>query len=216
MAKRGTNLVHGGGRPRASSGVGWKPNGLGEQKPHHYRGIAKTVWENRRNLPWAFRILRKGVCDGCALGVAGFHDWTISGVHLCSTRLDLLQVNTAAAMEPDALADVASLENRNGRELRALGRLAYPMVRHKGEPGFTRVSWDAALDLIAERIRTSGPDRFGLYMTARGITNEVYYVAQKAARAIGTNNVDNAARVCHAPSTTALKAAIGVAATTCS
>ena len=52
------------------------------------------------------RILRKGVCDGCALGVAGFHDWTISGVHLCSTRLDLLQVNTAPAMAPDALADV--------------------------------------------------------------------------------------------------------------
>jgi molybdopterin-dependent oxidoreductase alpha subunit len=55
-----------------------------------------------------------------------------------------------------------------------------------------------------------------MYLTARGITNEVYYVAQKAARAIGTNNIDNAARVCHAPSTTALKATIGVAATTCS
>src|SRR6202142_1282803 len=55
-----------------------------------------------------------------------------------------------------------------------------------------------------------------MYLTQRGITNEVYYVAQKAARAIGNNNVDNAARVCHAPSTTALKAAIGVAATTCS
>ena len=35
-------------------------------------------------------------------------------------------------------------------------------------------------------------------------------------RVIGTNNVDNAARVCHAPSTTALKRTIGVAATTCS
>ncbi len=35
-------------------------------------------------------------------------------------------------------------------------------------------------------------------------------------RVIGTNNVDNAARVCHAPSTAALKKTIGVAATTCS
>ncbi len=35
-------------------------------------------------------------------------------------------------------------------------------------------------------------------------------------RVIGTNNIDNAARVCHAPSTTALKRTIGVAATTCS
>src|SRR5436190_2478667 len=210
------NLVHGGGGLRRDLWVGWKPNGIGEQKPRHYGGIAKTIWENRRNLPWAMRILRKGVCDGCALGVAGFHDWTISGVHLCATRLDLLQVNTAAAMPDDALADVGTLARSNGRELRALGRLAHPMVRHAGEPGFTRVSWDHALDLIAARIRATTPDRFGLYLTARGITNEVYYVAQKAARAIGTNNVDNAARVCHAPSTTALKAAIGVAATTCS
>ena len=90
------------------------------------------------------------------------------------------------------------------------------MVRRAGEKGFTRVSWDDALDLVAGRIRATTPDRVALYLTARGITNEVYYVAQKAARAIGTNNVDNAARVCHAPSTTALKAAIGVAATTCS
>ena len=210
------DLVHGGGRLRRDFWVGWKPNGLGEQKPHHYRGIAKTVWENRRNLPWAVRILRKGVCDGCALGVAGFHDWTLTGVHLCSTRLDLLQVNTASAIDSAALADVSKLENCNGRELRALGRLAYPMVRRAGENGFTRISWTAALDLIADRIKATTPDRVGIYMTARGITNEVYYVAQKAARAIGTNNVDNAARVCHAPSTTALKQSIGVAATTCS
>jgi molybdopterin-dependent oxidoreductase alpha subunit len=208
--------VRSGGGLRRDLWVGWKPNGIGEQKPHHYRGMAKTVWENRRNLPFAWRILRKGVCDGCALGVAGFHDWTITGVHLCSTRLDLLQVNTATAMADSALADVNALANCNGRELRALGRLAHPMMRRAGEPGFTRVSWDTALELIASRIRETTPDRVGMYLTARGITNEVYYVAQKTARAIGTNNVDNAARVCHAPSTTALKETIGVAATTCS
>ena len=35
-------------------------------------------------------------------------------------------------------------------------------------------------------------------------------------RALGTNNVDNAARVCHSPSTFGLKKAVGVGATTCS
>ena len=89
------------------------------------------------------------------------------------------------------------------------------MVRHRGDRGFRRVSWDDALDLVAARIRDAGPNRLGLYLTARGITNEVYYAAQKAARFIGTNNVDNAARVCHAPSTNALKETLGVAATTC-
>src|SRR4051794_17822131 len=179
--------------------------------------MLKTFWENRDNLPYAWRILNKGVCDGCALGVAGFHDWTLSGVHLCTTRLNLLAMNTMAALDPDVLADVAPLRALDGAALRELGRLPYPMVRRAGERGFSRVSWDDALDLVAGGIRAaSSPDAFALYPTARGITNEVYYAAQKAVRAIGTNNVDNAARVCHAPSTTALKRAIGVAATTCS
>src|SRR5437763_566258 len=41
-------------------------------------------------------------------------------------------------------------------------------------------------------------------------------MAQKVARFLGTNNVDNAARLCHSPSTAAMKHALGVAATTCS
>jgi molybdopterin-dependent oxidoreductase alpha subunit len=213
--RRGNDLIKTKGGIRREQWVGWRPNGIGEQKPNHYGAIVQTIWDNRRELPYAMRILRKGVCDGCALGVAGFHDWTISGVHLCTTRLDLLKVNTAHAIDDHHFADVDALARLNGRRLRELGRLAHPMVRRTGERGFTKVSWDDALDLVAERIRATTPERVGLYMTARGITNEVYYTSQKAMRFIGTNNVDNAARVCHAPSTSALKESIGVAATTC-
>ncbi|MGZ4986323.1 MAG: molybdopterin-dependent oxidoreductase, partial [Chthoniobacterales bacterium] len=60
------------------------------------------------------------------------------------------------------------------------------------------------------------PRRIAFYLTSRGLTNEVYYVAQKVARFFGTNNIDNAARVCHSPSGATMKASIGVAATTCS
>jgi molybdopterin-dependent oxidoreductase alpha subunit len=196
--------------------VGWRPNGIGETKPNHYAEMLRTIWENRRHLPYAARILRKGVCDGCALGVAGLHDWTIEGVHLCTTRLALLKTNTMGASNPADLADVEALRGRTGRQLREMGRLAYPMVRQHGESGFTRVSWDAALDLVADKIKATDPRRVAFFLTARGITNEVYYVAQKAARAIGTNHIDNAARICHAPSTGALKAAVGAIATTVS
>ena len=178
--------------------------------------MARIFWSHRRNLPYAWRLLSKGVCDGCALGVAGFHDWTIEGVHLCTTRLELLQINTMRALDPKLLEDVPALRELDGAELRNLGRLPYPMLRRRGEDGFTRISWDEALDLVADRMRSAPPSRSALYLTARGITNEVYYVAQKFMRYIGTNNVDNAARVCHAPSTVALKATIGLGATTCS
>jgi molybdopterin-dependent oxidoreductase alpha subunit len=191
------------------------PYGIGRTKPNHYLEILKTVWDNRHDLPYAWRILSKGVCDGCALGVAGFHDWTMEGVHLCTTRLDLLKLNTARALDTAVLGDVAHLP-RSAGALRRLGRLSYPMLRRRGEAGFSRVSWDEALDLAATRIRATAPERIGFYLTARGLTNETYYAAQKVARFLGTNNIDNAARVCHAPSTGVLRQAIGVAATTCS
>ena len=73
----------------------------------------------------------------------------------------------------------------------------------------------AALAYVTSR-HDVDPDRLAFYLTSRGITNEVYYVAQKVARALGTNHVDNSARICHAPSTTALKRSLGVAASTCS
>ena len=90
------------------------------------------------------------------------------------------------------------------------------MIRRRGEAGFRRIPWDVAFESIAEGIRRTTPDRICFYITSRGVTNETYYVAQKVARFLGTNHVDNSSRVCHAPSTTGLKATIGVGASTCS
>ncbi len=196
--------------------VSWVPFGLGFTKPHHYLDMARVLWENRDNLPYAWRILRHGVCDGCALGPYGLRDNTMQGVHLCMTRLKLLRVNTMPALRHGLLSNVEPLRRLKNPELRNLGRLAFPMMRRRGEPGFRRVSWDEALDGVANHLRSCSPERMAFYTTSRGLTNEVYYVAQKVARLLGTNNVDNAARLCHAASTTALKQTIGVAASTCS
>src|SRR5437773_882554 len=86
------------------------PFGLGHRKPKHFRDMLAVIWRNRDNLPYTWKILTRGVCDGCALGVAGLHDWTMPDVHLCVTRLNLLRLNTAPALDPRLLEDVASLE----------------------------------------------------------------------------------------------------------
>ncbi len=194
----------------------WKPFGVGEQRPNNYLEIARAVWENRGALGYAWRILTQGVCDGCALGTAGLRDWTLPGLHLCNVRLRLLRLNTLPALDPSALADVSRLVGLSDQALRRLGRLAHPMVRKHGEAGFRRVSWEDALGLVAGRLRAADPHGIAFYLTSRGLGNEHYYAAQKAARALGTNNIDNAARVCHAPSTLVLKQTLGVGATTCS
>jgi hypothetical protein len=196
--------------------VSLSPNGIGHQKPNHYGDMAKIAWKVKGNAKKAWDILSKGVCDGCALGVAGFHDWTMDGVHLCTTRLALLEVNCAEPFDHSVLHDVGWVRNLSSSDLREMGRLAHPMRRRRGDAGFRRISWDEALDAVADGIRRAGGDRTAIFMTSRGITNEVYYTAGKAARAMGVANIDSAARTCHAPSTVGLKQTIGVAASTCS
>jgi molybdopterin-dependent oxidoreductase alpha subunit len=199
--------------------AGWAPFGLGQTKPHHFWEIFRTVWENRASLPYAWRILRHGVCDGCSLGPRGLRDDAMEGLHLCLVRLKMLRLNTLPALDTGRLADAAKLAQLDGAALRDLGRLPYPMLRRAGDAGFRRIGWEEAERLAAERLlaaRRRSPDRIAIYTTSRGLTNESYYVAQKAARLLGTNNIDNAARLCHAASTVALKQTIGVGASTVS
>jgi molybdopterin-dependent oxidoreductase alpha subunit len=204
--------------------VGWKPSlwasviprHPGARKPNHYWEMLRVAWQNRGQIPYAWRILKHGVCDGCALGTHGLRDWTMDGVHLCMVRLDLMRLNTAPALDPSRLADVSKLEACDARTLRSLGRLPEPMIRRKGEKGFRVVSWEEAYSTAAEKICATAPERFAVYLTSRGMMNEHYYAAQKAARAMGTNHVDNSARLCHAASTVGMKESLGHGATTCS
>ncbi|SDH87099.1 oxidoreductase alpha (molybdopterin) subunit [Alteribacillus persepolensis] len=202
-------------KPAPKLWAGKTPMGLGKIKPHHIRDTMKVAWENKDNALYAYRILTQGVCDGCALGVSGLRDQTLDGPHLCTTRLNVLRLNTQPAMDPKWLEDVEKLREMSSTELRQLGRIPYPLSRKKGENKFTRISWDDALNRIAEKIKDISPQQLAFYLTARGITNEVYYTAAKTARFLGTNNIDNASRICHSPSKTALKRSLGIGASSC-
>src|SRR5262245_46997555 len=203
-------------RSRASLIAGWSPFGITRTKPKHFREMLRVAWRNRDQLGYAWRVLSRGVCDGCALGTSGLKDWTIPGTHLCMVRLELLRLNTMPALDPALLADAAALRKRTSRELRDLGRLPYPMRRRAGERGFSRISFEELWSEVGPRWRAFDPGRTAMFVTSRGITNEVYYVAQKVFRYLGSNHVDNSARLCHSPSTAGLRSTVGVAATTCS
>src|SRR5215471_11783864 len=204
--------------------MGWKPSLWAsavprdprEPKPNQYAEMLRVLWENRDQLPYAWRILQHGVCDGCALGTTGLKDWTQDGVHLCMVRLELMRLNTSPALDPDRLKDVSSVHEMSSQNLRALGRLPEPMIWRKGEKGFRVVSWEEAYACAADKIRSTIPDRLAVYMTSRGMMNEHYYAAQKAARAMGTNHIDNSARLYHAASAVAMKRTLGYGASTCS
>ncbi|MEX0802959.1 MAG: FdhF/YdeP family oxidoreductase [Candidatus Binatia bacterium] len=189
---------------------------IGQTKPRHYREMFGVLWENKTELPYAWDILNHGVCDGCSLGPYGLKDNVHDGVHLCMTRLKLLKLNTMGALDLSVMSDVSRLRQLGQEKLRSLGRLPFPMLRRARESGFARITWDKVLELITQSIRNAPPYQMAFFATSRGLTNEVYYVFQKLARVLGTNNVDLCSRLCHAASVSGLKATLGAGAPTCS
>lgn len=189
---------------------------LNTTKPRHFRETLRVVWENRGRLGYALRILRHGVCDGCSLGTTGLRDDVLPGLHLCLTRLKLLRLNTQRAIADETIARSGELAGLSNEQLHQLGRIPYPLLRRNGEANFRRITWDEATNLVADRLRSSSPDRVGFFATSRGLTNESYYTLQKLARIAGTPHVDSCARLCHAASGVGLKQTIGYGAPTIS
>ena len=96
--------------------------------------------------------------------------------------------------------------------VRSPQRLTTPLIRRDGE--LRPASWDDALAYVGAelgRIRSAhGPDAIAAISSARA-TNEENYLMQKLMRTVvGTNNVDNCSRICHAPSAAGLTAAFGL------
>jgi len=95
-------------------------------------------------------------------------------------------------------------------------RLREPMIKKNGK--FEEVSWDEAYDFIATRMiaikNKYGADAIGGISSSRA-TNEENYLMQKMIRvAVGTNNIDGCARVCHAPTAYGMQQSFGTGAAT--
>jgi len=85
-------------------------------------------------------------------------------------------------------------------------------------PAFREASWEEALDLVGERLRSirdeHGAEALAGFGSAK-CSNEEAYLFQKLIRAgLGTNNVDHCTRLCHASSVAALLEGIGSGAVT--
>ena len=103
-----------------------KPFGLGEQYPNNYWEGLRTVWVNRDQLPYAWKILNRGVCDGCSLGTTGMKDWTLEGFHLCNVRMRLLRLNTMPAFDPPNSGRCRAVTLQKQRPIAAAGAITLP------------------------------------------------------------------------------------------
>src|SRR6201992_1994097 len=99
---------------------------------------------------------------------------------------------------------------------RSRDRLTSPLIREHGE--LRVASWEEALSKIVTeltRIKEQyGPDAIAGLASSRA-TNEDCYAMQRMIRAaIGTNNIDNCSRVCHSPTSFAMRKSFGLSGAT--
>jgi formate dehydrogenase major subunit len=97
-------------------------------------------------------------------------------------------------------------------------RILSPMVRETSSDPWREVSWEEAIGYAAKRFEEI-QEKYGRKsiggITSSRCTNEEVYVVQKLIRAaMGNNNVDTCARVCHSPTGYGLKETLGTSAGT--
>jgi nitrite reductase (NADH) large subunit len=106
-----------------------------------------------------------------------------------------------------ALAEIVSPPNR----------LLFPQARAAKDAPLARVSWNAALDRVADALRGArSADAVGFYLSGQLLTED-YYAFNKLARGfLGTPHVDSNSRLCMSSAVAGYQRAFGVDGPPCS
>jgi formate dehydrogenase alpha subunit len=126
-------------------------------------------------------------------------------------------VSISPALDGPANEGHTCLKGRFAHQFsRHRNRLTAPLIKENGD--FRVATWEEAIHRIATelgRIRdTHGGDAIAGLASSRA-TNEDCYVMQRFVRAaLGTNNIDNCSRVCHSPTSFAMRKSLGLSGAT--
>ena len=126
-------------------------------------------------------------------------------------------VSISPALDGPANEGHTCLKGRFAHQFtRARDRLTSPLIREGGR--FRVASWDEALQRIVSelsRIKAQhGPDAIAGLASSRATNEDCYAMARLMRAAIGTNNIDNCSRVCHSPTSFALRRSFGLSGAT--
>lgn len=161
----------------------------------------------------------RNTCKTCAVGMGGQLGGMVNEggyfPEVCKKSFQAMASDMQQAIPRDFFAQYSlqQLRAMSPRQLEASGRLVEPMYLPEGATHYQPIGWDQALDLMAERLQTAGPDRSFFYASGRS-SNEAGFLLQLMSRLFGTNYVNNCSYYCHQASGVGLGSAIGTGAGT--
>jgi molybdopterin-dependent oxidoreductase alpha subunit len=156
----------------------------------------------------------KNACKTCALGMGGQRGGMVNELghfpEVCKKSLQAMVADMQGAIRSDFWRrySVRELQQLSPRELEACGRLVEPVIYTRDTGRYTPISWDQALERIAEKLRATPPGESFWYFSGRS-SNEAGFLLQLFARLYGTNNVNNCSYYCHQASGVGLTSVTG-------
>lgn len=189
---------------KVRSGGGWPAVLYTLKKAREVGGFGK-LWTAMRT---------RNACKTCALGMGGQKGGMVNEAgsfpEVCKKSMQAMAADMQPAI-PSSFWDrygANELRAMSPRQLEHAGRLVEPVQYLAHEKRYRPVSWDTAMDRVADQVAATTPEETFWYFSGRS-SNEAGFLLQLFARLYGTNNVNNCSYYCHQASGVGLTSVTG-------
>ncbi len=90
-----------------------------------------------------------------------------------------------------------------------IGRVPAPLYRENKKDEFRQITWEEALNIIAEKLKENQPDENYFYISGQLTTEDSYVINKFVKGFVRTNNIDANSRLCMASAVMGYKLAFG-------
>lgn len=188
-----------------------------------WQAIRYTMRKGRQvGMLRLWRAMRaKNACKTCALGMGGQKGGMVNErghfPEFCKKSLQAMTADMQGRIESRFWSEftIDQMKAFSPREMEHCGRIVEPLIAEPGDKHYRPISWDEALDRIAEKMKQADPRRAFFYVSGRS-SNEAGFLLHVFARAYGTNHVSNCSYYCHQASGVGLYDSIGTGTATVS
>ena len=156
----------------------------------------------------------KNTCKTCALGMGGqlggMRNEQGRFLELCKKSVQAMAADMQGGIQEGFFEkfSINELKLFSPRELEQSGRLTHPLFAGVNDTHYKNISWEEALDKIADKIKSTSPEDTFFYSSGRS-SNEAGFLLQLFARLYGTNNINTCQFYCHQASGVGLTSVTG-------
>ncbi|GJM12702.1 MAG: formate dehydrogenase [Pseudohongiella sp.] len=159
-------------------------------------------------------VKSKNTCKACAFGTGGqrggLHNEFSKRIEICNKNIQAQLSDIRDPIPPQIFEQnsIDELRELSAKQLEDLGRLSLPLYKSAQSDRYSAISYEQAIDLIAEKLSASDPLRSFFYASGRS-SNEAAFILQLFSRLYGCNHINNCSYYCHQASGVGLSQSIG-------